>query len=212
MMRGLSSLAYGLLAVLQAVALNNVGFSPAAIGVLITVSLVGDFVGTYVISIYADHFGRRRTLVVLALLMAATGVVFGLTTIYAVLLPAAFFGTLGTTASETAPFLPIEQAMLPQTSQPSQRTALFARYNLVATFAGAAGALAAALPDLLARLFNLPLPIGIRLIFGLYASVGLVVAWLALRLSPGWRHLHRLNCTHQATYSDWVRPWVVLVA
>ena len=183
MMRGLRSFAYGLLAVLLAVALNNAGFSPAAIGVLITVSLVGDFVGTYVISIYADRFGRRRTLVVLALLMAATGVVFGMTTIYAVLLPAAFFGTLGTTASETAPFLPIEQAMLPQTCQSSQRTALFARYNLVATFAGAAGALAAALPDLLARVFHLPLPIGIRLIFGLYAGVGLLVAWLALRLS-----------------------------
>ncbi|MFL5624050.1 MAG: MFS transporter [Ktedonobacteraceae bacterium] len=183
-MRGLRSFAYGLLAVLLAVALSYAGFSPAAIGVLITVSLVGDFVGTYVISIYADRFGRRRTLVVLALLMAATGIVFGLTTIYALLLPAAFFGTLGTTASETAPFLPIEQAMLPQTCRPSQRTALFARYNLVATFAGAAGALAAALPDLLARFFNLPLPLGIRLIFGLYAGLGLVVAWLALRLSP----------------------------
>jgi hypothetical protein len=41
------------------------------------------------------------------------GLVFGLTTFYPLLLLAAFLGTLGTSASETAPFLPIEQAILP---------------------------------------------------------------------------------------------------
>ena len=39
-MRGLRSLAYGLLSVLLGVALAGAGFSPAAIGVLLTVSLV----------------------------------------------------------------------------------------------------------------------------------------------------------------------------
>src|SRR6266516_2960835 len=123
--------------------------------------------------------GLRRTLAYLSLLMAATGVVFGLTTSYALLLLAAFFGTLGTSASETAPFLPIEQAMLPQTVPPRQRTALFARYNLVASFAGAFGALAASLPDLLAP----SVALGMRLFFGLYAALALTVAGLALRLS-----------------------------
>src|SRR5437588_4411729 len=160
-MRGLRSFAYGLLAVILDIALTNAGFSPSAIGILITVSLLGDFFGTYVIGLFADRFGRRRTLTVLALLMAATGIVFGLTTIYAVLLVAAFFGTLGTTASETAPFLPIEQAMLPQTCPPEERTSLFARYNLVSSFAGALGALAAGLPDVLARA-GLPATMGIR--------------------------------------------------
>jgi len=46
-----------------------------------------------------------------------------------VLLLAAFFGTLGTTASETAPFLPIDQAMIAAGHAPERRTALFARYN-----------------------------------------------------------------------------------
>ena len=53
-MRGLRSLAYGLLAVLLGVALTDEGFSPVAIGILITVSLVGDMVGTYVIGLVAD--------------------------------------------------------------------------------------------------------------------------------------------------------------
>jgi len=105
-MRGLRSLAYGLLAVILGVVLAGEGFPPAAIGVLITVSLVGDMVGTYLIGLFADTWGRRRTLALLSLLMAATGVIFGLVTSYPVLLAAAFFGTLGTSASETAPFLP----------------------------------------------------------------------------------------------------------
>src|SRR5437764_2745572 len=133
-MRGLRSLAYGLLSVLLGVALAAEGFSPVAIGILITVSLAGDVVGTYVIGLVADTWGRRRTLALLALLMAGTGVIFGLTTSYALLLVAAFFGTLGISASETAPFLPLDQAMIAQVTTPERRTALFARYNLVASF------------------------------------------------------------------------------
>ena len=182
-MRGLRSFAYGLLAVLLGVVLSRAGLSPAAIGTIVTVSLVGDFFSTYLIGLFADRWGRRRTLVLLALLMAGTGVVFGLTSVYPVLLLAAFFGTLGTSASETAPFLPLEQAMLTQTAALERRTALFARYNLVASFAGALGALLAGLPDLLTRV-GVPEAIGIRLAFGGYAAVALVVAALALRLSP----------------------------
>ena len=181
-MRGLRSLAYGLLAVILGVVLADEGFSPVAIGVLITVSLLGDMVGTYVIGLLADTWGRRRTLALLALLMAATGVVFGLVTSYPVLLVAAFFGTLGTSASETAPFLPIDQAMIAQVTLPERRTALFARYNLVASLSAALGALAAGLPDLLAQA-GVPLASGIRLLFGVYAALALVVAGLSLRLS-----------------------------
>src|SRR5216683_8297839 len=182
-MRGLRQFSYGLLAVLLGVALADEGFSTVAIGVLITVSLLGDMVGTYVIGLVADTWGRRRTLALLSLLMAATGVVFGLVTSYPVLLVAAFFGTLGTSASETAPFLPIDQAMLAQITAPERRTALFAHYNLVASLSAALGALAAGLPALLMHV-GLPLASGIRLLFGVYAVLGLVVTGLSLRLSP----------------------------
>src|SRR5712692_9623416 len=163
-MRGLRQLSYGLLAVILGVVLAGEGFSPAAIGVLITVSLVGDMVGTYVIGLFADSWGRRRTLALLSLLVAA------------------FFGTLGTSASETAPFLPIDQAMIAQVTAPERRTALFARYNLVASLSAALGALVAGLPALLTGV-GLPLASGIRLLFGVYAVLGLIVAGLSLRLS-----------------------------
>src|SRR5258708_16572195 len=163
-MRGLRSLGYGLLAVILGVVLAGEGFSPAAIGVLITVSLVGDMFGTYVIGLFADTWGRRRTLALLSLLMAGTGVIFGLVTSYPVLLAAAFFGTLGTAASDPRPFLPIDHAMLAHVTAPEQRTALFARYNLVASLSAAIGALAAGFPDLLTRT-GVALASGHRLLF-----------------------------------------------
>lgn len=181
--RGVRAFAYGLMGVLLAVALSQRGLTPVGIGAIITVSLAGDFFGTYLIAINADRWGRRRTLAVLAGLMALTGAVFGLASSFPILLAAGFFGTLGTTASETAPFLPIEQAIVPQIVPAERRTSIFARYNLVASFAGALGALAAGLPDLLTHA-GIGLMTGVRLMFGVYVLAGLVAVLLALRLSP----------------------------
>ena len=64
-------------------------------------------VGTYVIGLVADTRGRRRMLALLSLLMAGTGVIFGLVTSYPVLLAAAFFGTLGTRPRRPPPFCPL---------------------------------------------------------------------------------------------------------
>lgn len=199
--RGLRQFAYGMMGITLAVALTASGFSPVAIGALITIAAAGDFCATYVVGIAADHWGRRRTLCVLAIIMAITGAIFSVTRFYPALAVAAFFGVLGSTNSETAAFLPIEQAMLPQTSAAARHTQLFARYNLVASLAGALGALAAALPDLLAR-FGLAHALGLDLIFWLYSVCALAVAWLVTQLSqgverpatkpaksaPGWRH------------------------
>ncbi len=204
LMRGLRQFAYGLLAVVLGISLTDAGFSPAAIGALITVSLAGDFGGTYLIALHADRWGRRRTLIVLAALMAATGAVFGLTHLYPLLLVAGFVGTLGSSASETAPFLPVEQAMLPLTCPPAQRTALFARYNLVASLAGALGALAAGLPVLLVRL-GLAETLATQLLFGVYAAAALVVALLVGRLSPGVEAPPAERAHEGATRPSWQR-------
>ena len=186
--RGLRQAAYGMMAVILAIALTGAGLSAITIGLLISVSLAGDLFGTLVIGRWADQWGRRRTLTVLALLMAATGLIFGLaglfdlTRWYPLLLVAAFFGTLGTSASETAPFLPIEQAILGQVGKGEDSTRRFATYNFVAVLAGALGALMAGLPDLALR-YGIPMPVSLEFSFALYAVVALVVALLASRLS-----------------------------
>ena len=56
------------------------------------------------------------------------------------------FGTISPSGKDVGPFLSIEQAILPQTTSDQHRTAVFAAYNLVGSFAGAVGALAVSLP------------------------------------------------------------------
>src|SRR5260370_22416687 len=72
--------------------------------------------------------------------------------------------------------------MIAQVTTREPRTALCARYSLVASLSAALGALAAGLPALLMGI-GLPLASGIRLLFGVYAVLGLVVAGLSLRLA-----------------------------
>ncbi len=184
--RGLRQFAYGMLGIVLTVALTRRGFSPLAIGGILTVALLGDLVGTYLIGIGADGWGRRRTLLGLTLLMALAGTIFAVSGWYPLLLVAAFAGTLGTAAAETAPFLAIDQAMLAQvtlSAADGKHAEAFARYNMVASLGTALGALAAGLPDLLAR-WGLALDQGLQLMFGGYVLIAIIVGFLISQLSP----------------------------
>ena len=127
----------------------------------------------------ADRWGRRRVLVIGALLMAAAGAVFATSTNRIVLIMAAAVGTLSPSGSEVGPFLSIEQAMLPQTTSADDRTKAFSAYNVVGQGIGAAGAAAAAVPALLGAE-----PVtGYRTLMWAYAVTGLFLAVLFARLS-----------------------------
>jgi MFS family permease len=129
----------------------------------------------------ADRLGRRRVLVAGALLMALAGAVFALTDNPLLLGVAAVVGTINPSGKEVGPFLSVEQAVLPQTTADEQRTSVFAAYNLVSALAGALGALAAGLPDVL----GLPPVDGYRALVWGYAAAALALAALFARLSPG---------------------------
>src|SRR5207237_1269859 len=81
--------------------------------------------------------------------LAASGLVFGLTTEFAILFVVALTGTLSTEVVESGPFTSLEQAMLPSGLDGPSRTRVFGVYNAVATVAGSFGALAAGGPSVL---------------------------------------------------------------
>src|SRR5207245_10902988 len=89
----------------------------------------------------ADSIGRRRMLVLGALLMVLVGCTFALTTNYLILVIVATVGVLSPSDKEVGPFLSIEQAALSQTIADEDRTAVFAWYNLFGSIAAAFGAL-----------------------------------------------------------------------
>ena len=71
--------AYGSLSVVLVFYLVGIGLSEPQIGMLLTLTLVGDTVVSLYLTTRADRIGRRRMLMVGALLMAAAGLVFAST-------------------------------------------------------------------------------------------------------------------------------------
>lgn len=133
--------AYGFLSVVLVLYLKEIGVREDQIGLLLTLTLLGDTAISLWITTSADRIGRRRMLVLGAILMIVGGGVFAVTDNFVFLLLAATVGVISPSGNEVGPFLSIEQAALSQTVTDEERTEIFAWYNLVGSVSTAVGAL-----------------------------------------------------------------------
>ncbi len=140
--RTLRMFGYGFLAVVLVLYLDAIGLSGAEIGLLLTLTLLGDAGVSLWLTTHADRVGRRRVLLAGAGLMLVAGLAFVATPVFAILLVAATFGVISPSGNEIGPFLAVEQASLSQLVPDHRRTSLFARYQLAGSLATAAGTLA----------------------------------------------------------------------
>src|SRR5438477_2503965 len=182
--RSVRLFAYGALAVILVVYLTSLGLSASQTGLLLTLTLVGDTVVSLYLTTRADRLGRRRMLILGALLMTAAGVAFAWTRNFLVLVVAGTIGVISPSGNEVGPFLPIEQAALAQVVPAAVRTTVFAWYTLAGSFATASGSLCGgALAHALQGSGSMPIA-GYRVVVLLYAALGAVLALLFTRLSP----------------------------
>jgi MFS family permease len=182
--RTLRLFGYGSLAVVLVLYLTALGLTGAEIGLLLTLTLLGDVAISLWLTTHADRLGRRRVLVVGALLVLGAGLVFVSTPVYAVLVVAATLGVISPSGNEVGPFLAIEQASLSELVPPARRTGLFARYQLAGSLAVAAGTLAGGAVAQLALLAGMSEVDAYRLVVVGYAIGGALLALLFLRVSP----------------------------
>jgi len=175
--------AYGFLSVILVLYLTEIGLDEKQVGLLLTLTLVGDTAISLWITTHADQVGRRKMLLIGAALMVVAGLLFVLTRNYLLLILAATIGVISPSGNEIGPFLSIEQAALTQLLPNERRTGFFAWYNLVGSFATAFGALAA---GSVAQVFResglLPLTT-YRFVIAGYAILGLLLMTLFQRLS-----------------------------
>lgn len=136
---------YGFLAVVLVLYLAASGLDPLAIGIVLTLTLIGDTLLSLWLTTSADRLGRRRVLIVGAGLMILAGIAFAFTSWLPLLILAGAIGVVSPTGNEVGPFLAIEQAALAQIVPDVRRTSTFAWYNLVGYLATATGALGAGL-------------------------------------------------------------------
>jgi MFS family permease len=175
---------YGSLSVVLVFYLTGLGLSESQTGMLLTLTLLGDTAVSLCLTTQADRIGRRRMLIVGAILMAGAGLTFAFTGNLLLLIVAGTVGVISPSGNEVGPFLSIEQAALSQVIPQRKRTAVFAWYTLTGAIATAAGSLFAGfVTQSLQRTVMTPLE-SERTIILLYAAIGFLLAFIFNNLSP----------------------------
>ena len=175
--------AYGSLSVILVFYLLGLGLTEVESGLVLTLTLAGDVVVSLLLTTRADRVGRRRMLVIGAILMAAAGLAFASTRNLFFLILAGTIGVISPSGNEVGPFLSIEQAALTHIVPTTARTAIFAWYTLAGSLATALGALFGGFVTRALQRTSLTTVASYRAVVLVYAALGILLAFLFTRLS-----------------------------
>ncbi|KFY29466.1 hypothetical protein V491_00022 [Pseudogymnoascus sp. VKM F-3775] len=149
-----------------------------------TLTLFGDVVISLFLTMFADRIGRKDVLALGAVMMTGSGIVFGLSSNYWVLLVAAIFGVISPSGKEVGPFRAVEESTLAHLTEKEVRADIFAWYTLIGAGGYAFGLLVCGwMVEELKALDGWDDTRAYRVIFFAYSAFGLVKLLLTLALS-----------------------------
>jgi MFS family permease len=140
--------------VLIAIHLSRRGVTPSGIGLIIGIGMAASAVGTVIAGLYADTWGRRRTLYAIGVLAIAGYVGIAFMGSLPLLLLVAAATMLNGMGRDRGAASAIEQALLPATTTDVHRTWTMAWYNAAIDVGHAVGAGAVVLPTVFAQMFG----------------------------------------------------------
>jgi len=174
--KGLRAIGDGFVSIILPAYLLELGYDAFQIGALMTATLLGSAGLVFLAGMVTARFGERRPLLAASALMIFTGLGFaGFQTFWPLLL-VAFIGTLNPSAGDVSVFLPLEQSLLARSVGDKDRTLLFAFYSVSGSLMGAVGTLFASVTDLGPKWFGIGALDMMRLLFVLYAALGVAAA------------------------------------
>ena len=147
----LRALATGMSGVVLALYLAARGLDAGWIGAVVSAGLSGAALASLAVTLGGDRLGRRRTLIVLALLAAVGGLLLVLAGAAPAIALAAFVGMVNGMGRDRGAGSVVEQAILPATASDAERTRTFAWYNVMQDAGHALGALCGGMPAVLQR-------------------------------------------------------------
>jgi MFS family permease len=175
--RAARGLGDGFAAIILPAYLIELGFGPFQIGLVAAAALLGSAALTLAIGFLAPRYDLRTLLLLCAFLMVATGIAIPNLQHLVFIAMVAFIGTMNPSTGDIGVHVPLEHAALAQNVSDRDRTSTFARYSLIGALAGAAGALAAGMPDVLLS-FGIGKRAALQGMFYVYAALGLLGAAL----------------------------------
>lgn len=165
----------GFAAIILPAYLIEIGFDPFQIGIVAAAALLGSAAMTLTIGFLAPRYDLRSLLLICALMMVVTGVAIPQLQHFAFIAAVAFIGTMNPSTGDIGVHVPLEHAALAQGTSDQDRTRVFARYSLVGALSIAAGALAAAAPDVVVS-SGVSRISALQAMFYVYAALGLIGA------------------------------------
>ncbi|KAJ6115170.1 Major facilitator superfamily domain general substrate transporter [Penicillium sp. IBT 16267x] len=176
--------AYGGSTLILASYLSAIGIPDDRIGLFMTLTLVGDVVISFFLTLFADAMGRKAVLALGSLLMAGSGLVFAMTGNYWILLAAAVFGVISPSGNEIGPFRAVEESTLAHLTARENLSDIYAWYSLVGTAGTALGQLICGwIISSLQSLHGWEFIPSCQMIFFIYAGVGVLKFILTLGLT-----------------------------
>ncbi|KAJ3342556.1 hypothetical protein HDU93_001943 [Gonapodya sp. JEL0774] len=182
--------AYGLIGIPLALYLAELGLTDLEIGWLLSLTLAGDALFSLIVTWNADYIGRRRMLVLGALLMTVGGAVYAWAPFsgarrFSILAVAGIFGVISPSGMEVGPFMALESSALAGfIAVPAERTMVFAWSQSSAYLSSAVGGVCSGLVvDIVPKWLGLTTLEGYRLTALTYAALGLLLAALFCGLS-----------------------------
>ena len=152
--RGIRAFAFSYLNVIFAIYLDRLGYPPVTIGIVYSVAYLSGAVLTALWGYLSDRYGRRKILMLLALLTIVSNAIFVFFSSLFFILAAVIIANVGAGGSGGGgsgggPFNPVEEALLAEKCTPDNRTQIFGLNSFVGSVMGSIGALAAGLPQFL---------------------------------------------------------------
>lgn len=172
----LRALSLGMIAVLLAIFLMKVGFTKTQVGIVVSVGLIGAALGNLFVTFLGDCLGRRKVLVIYALMSAVGALTVCVSTNFYTILVAAFFGMINARGKDRGVASVLESAILPSLEDGKERTKAYAWYVFVQDLGLALGGVMAGLPTLLIAYWLVPEILAFQIAFGVYSAVMLVTA------------------------------------
>ena len=152
--RGIRAFAFSYLNVVFAIYLDRLGYSTVTIGIIFSVAYLSGALLTAVWGYLSDRYGRRRILMLLAVLTIISTTIYIFFSGLVFILLAVIIANVGAGGSSGGgsgggPFNPVEEALLAEKCSNADRNQIFAVNSFVGSVLGSLGALAAGLPQYL---------------------------------------------------------------